>query len=234
MTAMRIIATVPQFINKKLGQEIYKGSKGGGKLYHIATLAKNKILAGEKVVILSDFIEMQKTVAEELKPYGAIRFDTSWNDDERKEAFQSFSEDPNVTCLVAGTRAVSESLDLSAADYCICCDTLWSPATQCQAWSRILTPIERKRSCEIYIVLSDNSIDEHIYSVFYSKLQMSEQAMDHRTINRRAMEINYQWFAERVIQEEANLTIQLRGTDSDEITTGLVADTQEAAWEERE
>ncbi len=234
MSALRIIATVPQFINKRLGQEVYKGPLGGGKLYHVATLAKNKILAGEKVVILSDFIEMQKTVAEELKSYGAIRFDTSWGDEERKEALQSFTEDPTVTCLVAGTRAVSESLDLSVADTCICCDTLWSPATQCQAWSRILTPIERVRSCEIYIVLSDNSIDEHIYNVFYSKLQMSEQAMDHRTINRRAMEINYQWFAERVIQEEANLTIQLRGVDRDESTTVLVEDSQEISWGERE
>jgi len=39
---------------------------------------------------------------------------------------------------------------------------------------------------------------------------MAEQGMDRRTVNRRAVEINYSWFAERVIQEEANLTLMLR------------------------
>jgi SNF2 family DNA or RNA helicase len=173
---------------------------------------------------------MQKTVAEALKEYGVIRFDTSWDDDERREAFKSFCEDPAVTGLVAGTRAVSESLDFSIADTCICCDVLWAPATQCQAWSRILAPTTRERNCEIFIVLSENSIDDHMYNVFYSKLQMSEQAMDHRTINRRALDINYKWFAEKVIEEEANLTMQLRGTGLDDRTVIEIADANEELW----
>jgi SNF2 family DNA or RNA helicase len=230
MVAMRIIATVPEFINKRFDQEVYDGVSGGGKMYHITTIAKDRFLDGKKVVILSDFIEMQKAVDNELKGYGGIRFDTSWDDDERREAFEKFSNDDNVKYLIAGTRAVSEGLDFSVADTCICCDILWAPATQSQAWSRILAPTARIRNCEIFIVLSENSIDEHMYNVFYSKLQMAEQAMDHRTINRRAMEINYQWFAERIIQEEANLSMQLRG-EGDTVTV-LVPN--EDTYEERD
>jgi hypothetical protein len=232
MTAMRIVATIPSFINKRFDEKVYDGVPGGGKMYHIATAAKDRILSGGKVVILTDFIEMQKEVEKELQEYGVIRFDTSWDADQRREALEKFNEDPETRAMVAGTRAVSESLDFSVADTCICGDILWSPADQCQAWSRILTPTERDRDCEILVMLSKNSIDEHMYNVFYSKLRMSEQGMDRRTINRRAAEINYQWFAERVIQEEANLTLQIRGTDLDDQKVLVVADQNEGLWEE--
>jgi hypothetical protein len=232
MTAMRVIATVPQFINKRFNQNVYDGVPGGGKAYHITNLAKDRIQGGGKVLILSDFIEMQDCITAELKSLGVIKFDTSWDDDERREVLQRFEDDPTLTGLVAGPKAVSEALDFSWADTCICCDVLWSPATQCQAWSRILAPIPRERDCEIFIVLSDNSIDEHMYNVFYSKLQMAEQAMDHRTINRRALEINYQWFAERVIQEEANLVLQLQARTIDDDSINLVV-VDDGDWEER-
>ena len=132
MTAMRIVATIPSFINKRFDEPIYSGPPGGGKMYVIETTAKNAIYKGGKVVILSDFIEMQKEVAEALKDFGVIRFDTSWDAEQRKEALDRFNEDPEIRIMVAGTRAVSESLDFSVADTCICCDVLWAPADQCQ------------------------------------------------------------------------------------------------------
>jgi len=230
MTAMRIVATIPSFINKRFDKDIYTGIPGGGKMYHIATITKDRILNGGKVVILTDFVEMQKAVEAELKDYGVIRFDTSWDIDQRREALDRFNEDDEIKILVAGTRAVSESLDFSVANTCICCDILWAPGDQAQAWSRILTPTDRERKCEIFIVLSENSIDEHMYSVFYSKLMMSEQGMDRRSVNRRAVEINYSWFAERVIQEEANLTLQLRESDSNSV---ILVDVNEGLMEDR-
>jgi len=215
MTAMRIVATIPSFINKRFDKEIYTDVAGGGKMYHIATLAKDRVLGGGKVVILTDFIEMQKAVEIELKEYGVIRFDSGWDLDQRREALDRFNDDKETNILVAGTRSVAESLDFSVANTCICCDILWSPRDQSQAWSRILTPTDRERQCEIFIVLSDNSIDEHMYSVFYSKSMMAEQGMDRRIVSRRAIEVDYRWFAERVIMEEAMLELQIREADGE-------------------
>jgi len=231
MTAMRIVATIPSFINKRFDKDVYTDIPGGGKMYHIATLAKDRILGGGKVIILTDFVEMQKAVEAKLKDYGVIRFDTAWDLDQRREALERFNDDDDIKILVAGTRAVSESLDLSVANTCICCDILWAPGDQAQAWSRILTPTDRERKCEIFIVLSESSIDEHMYTVFYSKLMMAEQGMDRRTVNRRAVEINYSWFAERVIQEEANLTLMLRESDEGSV---ILADVNEGLWEDRQ
>jgi hypothetical protein len=220
MSTMRTIATVPEAMNRKLGVEAYTGPSGGGKMYNITTLARNRVLAGGKVLILSDFIDMQKALETELTALGlkVIRFKTSWSTDERREAMEIFAEDPDYTVMVAGTRAVSESLDFSVADTCICCDLLWAPAFQQQAWSRILQATKRERKCDIFTVLSENSIDEHVFDTFYAKLVASEQSQDRKVVSRRAMQIDIKWFAERVIEEEANLTMQIRDLGFDEDT----------------
>jgi SNF2 family DNA or RNA helicase len=189
-------------------------------MWNIITLTKNKVMAGEKVFILSDYLAMQRSLEQELKAagLGVTRFKTSWGNEQRTEAMESFANDPEVTVMIAGTRAVSEALDFSAANTCICCDLLWAPAFQQQAWSRILQATKRRRLCDIIMVLSGNSIDEHKYETFYAKLVASEQSQDRKVVNRRAMTVDIKMFADRVIEEEANLTRQMRdlGFDNDE------------------
>src|SRR5271166_3941778 len=174
MTTMRTTATCPELLNKKFGSQIYTGPEGGGKIPYIRGLVDDKVMNGGKVLILSDFRQMQETVERALSHHGLIRFNTNWDDEVRREAFTKFQEDPNAQVFIAGTRAIREGVDLSAADTCICCDLLWSPAFQTQAWSRIMAPATRERVCEVYLMLSANSLDEHIFNVFYSKMVAAE------------------------------------------------------------
>src|SRR5208337_5551876 len=180
-----------------------------------------KIRQGGKVLILSDFRQMQETVEKAVNHHGVIRFNTNWDDDLRREAFTKFQNDDSAQVFIAGTRAIREGVDLSAADTCICCDLLWSPAFQTQAWSRIMAPATRERVCEVYLMLSANSLDEHIFNVFYSKMVAAEQALDRKVLNRRAQEIDIRWFVERVLEEEEAISHYLR--DANE-STMLVAD----------
>lgn len=210
MVMMRTLATCPEYVNTKTGTNTYKGVAGGGKLVKIAEIVKEKVAAGGKVVILSDFKAMQNAVAEKLAEYGVVKFDTDWDDDERMEAFDKFNNDPKMHVFVAGTRAVKESVDFSTADTCICCDLLWSPAFQTQAWSRILAPTDRERKCEIIVMTSKNSIDEHIYNVFYGKLVGSEQALDRKSLNRRSKEVDVKWFVSRILDEATQLESYLK------------------------
>jgi len=121
---------------------------------HIATLAKDRILGGGKVIILTDFVEMQKAVEAKLKDYGVsasiqlgIRPEGAkhWRGSTMTMTSRSWWRAPGL---------YRKSLDLSVANTCICCDILWAPGDQAQAWSRILTPTDRERKCEIFIVLS--------------------------------------------------------------------------------
>ena len=231
MTTMRTTATCPELLNKKFGSKIYKGPEGGGKVPYIRGVVDEKIRQGGKVLILSDFRQMQETVEKAVSHHGVIRFNTNWDDDLRREAFTKFQDDPSAQVFIAGTRAIREGVDLSAADTCICCDLLWSPAFQTQAWSRIMAPATRERTCEVYLTLSANSLDEHIFNVFYSKMVAAEQALDRKVLNRRAQTIDIRWFVERVLEEEQAISYFLRDAGED---TMMVAELDLSELEGRE
>lgn len=230
MTTMRTTATCPELLNKKFNSEIYTGPAGGGKIPYIRGIVEDKVSKGGKVLILSDFRQMQETVSKALKEYNIIAFNTNWDDEVRREAFTKFQDDSSVNIFIAGTRAIREGVDLSAADACICCDLLWSPAFQTQAWSRIMAPTTRVRECDIYLTLSGNSLDEHIFNVFYSKMVAAEQALDRKVLNRKAHEVDIQWFVERVLEEEKAIGYYLRDAGED---TMVFADLDLSQFEER-
>jgi len=223
MTTMKIASTCPEMLNEKLGREIYKGVAGGGKMSQIRQIVSDKIEEEGKVLILSDFRAMHESVYKNLssgktpllKPEQIIKFQTSWDDEARKENFDKFQSDKNVKVFIAGTRAIREGVDLSAADTVICCDLLWSPAFQTQAWSRVMAPQTRERTCEIYIMLSKNSLDEHIFNVFYSKMVAAEQALDRKVGSRRAREVDIHWFVERILEEELSIQTYMREAGGD-------------------
>ena len=231
MTALRKIATVPERLNTEFGATVYDGPNGGGKSVHIKSLVDKAVGDGKKVLILSDFQQMQANCQELLARHNPIRLMTSWGDEKRDEAVSLFTDDPDRKVFIAGTRAVRESIDLSAADVTICCDLLWSPAFQCQAWSRTMAPTPRERECQVYLMLSQHSLDEHIFTVFYSKMVGAEQALDRKVMNRRAMDFDVKFFAERVLEEEEALSLHLR--DMDEREMAFVPELDLSLMEER-
>lgn len=93
-----------------------------------------------------------------------------------------------------------------------------------------MAPSTRERTCEVYLTLSANSLDEHIFNVFYSKMVAAEQALDRKVLNRRAQEIDIRWFVERVLEEEKAISHYLR--DAGEATM-MVADLDLSQFEER-
>jgi helicase-like protein len=217
MSALRTIATSPERINERLGKIAYEGPAGGGKIDNIFHIVKGKIDAGEKVVILSDSLDMQKACEAKLKEYGTIRFQTGWDTDQREEAFDDFANNSKKRVFIAGTRTVREGVDLSSANSVICCDLLWAPAFQMQAWSRTMAPTKEDRTCEVYLVLSKNSIDEHMFDVFYSKMTAAEQAFDKKVLSRRAQVIDIKFFVDRVLEDRTALNMQVRDYDDNAI-----------------
>jgi hypothetical protein len=218
MSTLKKVATIPDMLNEQF-PGTYSGIKGGGKMEYIKTITEDALEKQGKVVILSDFRTMHNVLYDELRHYGAIRFNTSWDDEARRDAFEAFQYG-DAKIFIAGTRAVREGVDLSAADTCICTDLLWSPAFQTQAWSRIMAPSERERLCKVYLMLSANSLDEHIYTVFYSKMVAAEQALDRKSINRRAQEFDVKWFVDRVLEEETAIQSFLVEAGSNSLIVG--------------
>ena len=210
MTNMRNIATCPEMMNDKLGMEVYAGPHGGGKRIPLLEMANNYVREGRKILLISDFRAMERTAAELLAGYNPVVFNTGWSDTKREEGFRDFQEDPERKVFIAGTRAIRESVELSGADAVLCPDLLWSPGFQQQSWSRALAPTNRMRDVPIVMFVSEKSLDEQIYNVFYSRLVTSEQAMDHHNVGRRAKRIDVKWFVERILEYEQQLVGVLR------------------------
>ena len=216
MVYLRIGATCPEYFNVKLAKlnppkpAIYDGPLGGGKMSDIQNICTTKTAAGEKVVVLTDFVEMRKSLAKALQEHNPIVFDGSWNDEERNENFEAFLEDPTRKVFIAGTRQIREGTNLSSANTVICCDLLWEPGLQQQAWSRAFTPTSEKRTCNVYVLMAKNSIDEHVYNTFYAKVAAAEQALDRKVINRRAHQVDLRWFVDRVLSDREGLLAYLK------------------------
>jgi hypothetical protein len=217
MSALRTIATSPEKINERLGSEVYTGPNGGGKIANIIHIVKNKVAAGERIVILSDFLDMQKACEDSLKEFNPIRLQTNWDDTQREEAFTNFAEDEKYKVFIAGTRSVREGVDLSSANSVICCDLLWAPAFQTQAWSRTMAATKDERTCEVFLVISKNSLDEHMFNVFYSKMSAAEQAFDKKVLSRRVQNIDIRFFVDRVLEDVNKLQFEVRDYDDNTI-----------------
>lgn len=214
MVYLRIGATCPEYFNVKLAKvgkpPIYDGPLGGGKMSDIQNICATKTAAGEKVVVLTDFVEMRKSLSKMLQEHNPIVFDGSWSDEERNENFEAFLEDPTRKIFIAGTRQIREGTNLSSANTVICCDLLWEPGLQQQAWSRAFTPTSEKRTCNVYVLMAKNSIDEHVYNTFYAKVAAAEQALDRKVINRRAHQVDLRWFVDRVLADRDGLLSYLK------------------------
>lgn len=209
MSRMRMAATCPEHFNKVLKKmnlpPIYSGPLGGGKMLDIKNLVAQKTMNGKKVVILSGFVIMRESIATELSQYNPIVFDSQWDDDERAEAFDAFRDDPARQVWIAGTMEIREGVDLSVADTAICTDLLWQPGIQAQAWSRVLTPTKEERVCDVYLLIAENTVDEHIYNTFYAKVAAAEQALDRKAISVRANAVDIKWFVDRILNDRGKI-----------------------------
>jgi hypothetical protein len=214
MVNLRIGATCPEYFNVKLAKigqpAIYDGPLGGGKMSDIQNICATKVASGEKVVVLTDFIEMRKSLSKCLQEHNPIVFDGTWDDEERNENFEAFLEDPSRKIFIAGTRQIREGTNLSSANTVICCDLLWEPGLQQQAWSRAFTPTSEKRTCNVYVLMAKNSIDEHVYNSFYAKVAAAEQALDRKVINKRAHQVDLRWFVDRVLSDRVGLLAYIK------------------------
>jgi hypothetical protein len=178
---------------------------------------------GKKTVIFSFFRQMQSIMAAELAEFGALQFNTSWDEGERFDAFERFASDPSVGAFIGGPLSMGEGVDLAAngqALTCICADLLWVPGKMAQAWSRILAPLKGARHCEIYRLLMKASIDVHVWDVFYAKQMAAEQAFDRKILTRKDKAIDIQAFVNRVMAGRSEILALL--SDEREVETVYV------------
>jgi len=214
MSRMKIAATVPEMLNKKGKERIYNGEPMGGKARCLRTLIPAKIMEGKKVVLLSDFVMMRDLLHTEFAHLNPT-FMRSGNVQVKKKLLAKFRE-TDSPLLIAGPQQISRGIDLSCADVMISCDLMWKAADQAQSLARLMGATPHDRIVELYILNSENSIDEHIFKTYFGKIAGAEHAIDHRVITRTARDTNWKSFVDQIVVQEELIANFLRDTGGDE------------------
>ena len=219
MSRMKIAATVPGFLNRPGKPVVYHGgdldpSGIGGKGVALSSLVPAKIMEGKKIVIMSQYVMMREKLAAKfahlhpvLLPSGTVA--------QKRKALDEFRHNSERPLTIVGAKQVCLGVELNCADVLMNVDLMWEAAAQKQALARLMGATTYDRMVENYILVSEHSLDEHIYNDFYGKIAGMEQALDKRVITRSAESVNWVAFADSLIAQQAALESYFRGSDDE-------------------
>ena len=128
-----------------------------------------------KVIIWTHFIENAELFRKELSDYCPAVVHGSQNDQENNFAIEAFINDSNTRVLVATPQKAGEGLTLTVANHAIFYDRSFSLQHYLQAQDRIHR-ISQKKTCQIYNLYIENSIDEYIDKLVRAKHIASQLA----------------------------------------------------------
>jgi SNF2 family DNA or RNA helicase len=95
---------------------------------------------------------------------------------DRQKEVQRFQNDPKCKIIII-TQAAMEGVTLTAANYVICVDSLWSHAYMDQVISRAHR-ISQKNCVNVYYLVCKNTIDEKVMAVLERKELMAQTMLD--------------------------------------------------------
>ena len=122
----------------------------------------------EKCIIWTSFTDNVDWLATKLQQYGSCRVHGKLSFDRRNKAIKKFKLDPETRILVATPGAAKEGLTLTVANHVIFYDRTFSLDDYLQAQDRIHR-ISQIRSCYVYNLIMEDSIDEWVDTLLHAK-----------------------------------------------------------------
>ncbi len=133
----------------------------------------------EKVLIFSQYKEMGRLIAEELKrryqkdvPF----LHGSLTRPKRQEAIERFQSDPEVTAFVLSLKAGGVGLNLTAANHVIHYDRWWNPAVENQATDRAFR-IGQTKNVTVHKMMTTGTLESRIDIMLTQKQALADQVL---------------------------------------------------------
>lgn len=139
-TPKRIVdvrARVVRLLQACFSPELFGGSNQSGKLVELKALVEELVSGGHKVVIFSQWAKAARIIRRELSDYETAYVDGKVKGRLRDDEIQRFQNDSDVVLYVGTIGANREGIALTAADYVIFTDLLWTPEYNRQAAARL-------------------------------------------------------------------------------------------------
>jgi SNF2 family DNA or RNA helicase len=134
--------------------------------------------ADRKILIFSEWTTMLGLVEELLAKHQLryVRLDGSIPQKQRQQLVAEFQEDPECRVFIT-TNAGATGLNLQAANTVINVDLPWNPAVLEQRISRAHR-MGQKRAVQVFILVTENTIEENLLLTLSAKKQLSMAALD--------------------------------------------------------
>jgi len=151
----RLLRLVQATSNPKLIDNMYYETSG--KEFELDTLIKKIIDNNEKCIVWSNFIENIDYFTKKYSMYDAVKIHGKMSIQDRNKSIEKFKKD-ECKILFATPQSAKEGLTLTMANHVIFYDRGFSLDDYLQAQDRIHR-ISQKKTCYIYNIMIENSID---------------------------------------------------------------------------
>lgn len=146
-----------------------------GKFTELDVLLPKLKKEGHRVLIFSQFVMMLDILERylDIRDYGYLRLDGSTQVTERQDMIDQYMADDDMFVFLLSTRAGGMGINLTAADTVIIYDIDYNPYNDKQAEDRCHR-MGQKRPVSIYRMITDGTIEEGIWMMANSKLQLEK------------------------------------------------------------
>lgn len=159
------------------------------KLLRAVDLIEQIVEGGDKVVVFSTFkqpcYELEKMLP---KKYNALLGTGDIKDSDVSDNIDKFQNEDKYKVFIGTTSKMGTGVTLTRASYMICIDQPYTYSQRAQMFDRIYR-IGTKLPVFIYVLIAEDTMDEHIDDIVETKGDLSSYIIDNKQITERLKQI---------------------------------------------
>ena len=172
LTKLRQICCDPELLGSPEGTDV----PDSAKLELFEELLREALESGRKVIVFSQFVEMQKRIIKVIKRLGV---DPCWlhgGTRERDKVVARFQDPEGPPVIVVSLRAGGTGLTLTRADTVIHYDPWWNPAVERQATDRAHR-LGQTQTVNVYKLVCAGTIEERVLELAERKEHLAREIL---------------------------------------------------------
>ena len=172
LTRLRQVCCDPRLLGLPEGSAL----PGSAKLDAFKELIADAVGSGSKVLVFSQFVEMQKILIEALVE---LKIDHLWlhgGTKNREEMVQQFQTKSGPPVFLISLKAGGSGLTLTEADTVIHYDPWWNPAVEDQATDRAHR-IGQDKPVNVYRLVCEDTVEQKMVDLGARKREVAESAL---------------------------------------------------------
>ena len=172
LTRLRQVCTDPRLLNLPEGTAVPPSAK----LEAFRELIAESVGSGRKALVFSQFVEMQKLIAEILDELGIEYLWLHGGTVNREEMVQRFQQKSGPPVFLISLKAGGAGLTLTEADTVIHYDPWWNPAVEDQATDRAHR-IGQEKPVMVYRLVVEHTVEQKMVELGAEKRKIAESAL---------------------------------------------------------